>query len=376
MTKAVDSPAQASSEDTITTDLAELEGLFSGFLTWIPRLFDRERGGFYYALSSVNRPGFEVDIESTCAAMAAIEALGLLPSVPDQMRSLIVNYFQQRQDPATGYFFDPQNEMRAVERLRGRALNVSLKTLAMLGAEPLHPLPGKDDRDQTFDHLRSEAAFEDWLDARPWENSWLAQDNIQAQTSLIRLLPADQREARVSQAIDYVHHRQDQATGYAGGGSPYALMSGSFKLALFCRDFVRPVPLAGQIYASTLECIRNEECLDACWLRNPIELVEVLAPQLGGVPREDAAEIVRVSTGNASAFLEFDGGFSRKIGRSSASPNEVQLGLGLAEGDWNASTQLAARVRPALYRLAGRVQPALPGHERFRRALEVAAFNG
>ena len=360
--------------ETIAEGLADLEVLFDSFLDWIPRLFDRERGGFYYALSSVQRPEFEADIESTCAAMAAIDELGLLAKVTDGVRGRIVTFLQERQDPATGYFFDRQNEMRTVERLRGRALNVSLKTLAMLGAAPLHELPGQDDGDQTFEHLRSEAAFAAWLDARPWDNSWLAQDNIQAQTSLIRLLPEDQQEARVTQAIAYVRSRQHSETGYAGGGAPFVLMSGAFKLALFCRDFERPLPLAEQIYASTLECIRDEDCLDACWLRNPIELVEVLAPQIGGVPHSELADIVSISAGNASRFLEPDGGFSRKIGRSSAAPNEVQLGLGLAEGDWNASTQLAARVRPALYRLAAREQPSLPGADDFGHALHAAAF--
>ncbi|BCW44948.1 hypothetical protein [Arthrobacter sp. StoSoilB5] len=359
--------------ETITDGLTALDGLFADFLRWIPRLFDPERGGFYYALSSTNQPEFEADIESTCAAMAAIDELGLLPSVTDSVRARIVNFLQERQDPESGYFFDRQNEMREVERLRGRALNVSLKTLSMLGASPLHNLPGQDKEDQTLEHLWSEAAFAAWLDARPWHNSWLAQDNIQAQTSLIRLLPQAQQEARVAQAIAYVRSRQDTATGHAGGGTPYVVLSGSFKLALFCRDFGRPVPLAQQIYASTLECIREEDCLDACWLRNPIELVEVLAPQIGGIPPSELADIVRISAVNASAFLEPDGGFSRKIGQSSASPNEIRLGLGAAEGDWNASTQLAARVRPALYRLAGQKQPALPWSNDFGQALHAAA---
>lgn len=374
MNQAVDRPMKASSRDTITDQLAELEVLFAGFLSWIPRTFDPERGGFYYALSAVDKPEFEADIESTCAAMAAIEAMGLLPAVSDEVRGSVVNFLQQRQDPATGYFFDRQNEMRTVERLRGRALNVSLKTLTMLGAAPLHPLPGTGNGDESLEHLRSEAAFASWLDDRPWNNSWLAQDNIQAQTSLIQLLPQEQQQARVTQAINYVRSRQAAETGYAGDGSPFVLMSGAFKLALFCRDFGREVPLAENIYVSTLDCIHGQECLDACWLRNPIELVEVLAPQIGGVPLEDLAQIVSISTSNASGFLEPDGGFSRKIGRSSASPNEVPLGLGLAEGDWNASTQLAARVRPALYRLANQAQPSLPGHDGFGQALNAAAF--
>ena len=374
MNHATGSRATGSPTETITENLAFLEVLFDDFLSWIPRTFDQERGGFYYALSSVTEPEFEADIESTCAAVAAIDELGLLPSVTDAVGGRIASFLQERQDPATGYFFDRQNEMRTVERLRGRALNVSLKTLALLGARPLHELPGKDEGDQTLEHLRSEAAFAAWLEARPWDNSWLAQDNIQAQTSLIRILPRDQQEARVTQAITYVRSRQHAETGYAGGGAPFVLMSGAFKLALFCRDFGRPVPLAEKIYASTLDCIREEECLDACWLRNPIELVEVVAPQIGGVPEGDLADIIRISVGNASRFLEPDGGFSRKIGRSSASPNEVQLGRGLAEGDWNASTQLAARVRPALYRLAAREQSALPGTDGFGQALNTAAF--
>ncbi|SOD64404.1 hypothetical protein SAMN06297387_116128 [Streptomyces zhaozhouensis] len=68
------------------------------------------------------------------------------------------------------------------------------------------------------------------------------------------------------------------------------------------------MPGAERIREATLRCVREEECADACWLRNPIELVEVLEPQLGAMSRRDTDELVRLSTANAARFAAADGG--------------------------------------------------------------------
>ncbi|WP_432104172.1 hypothetical protein [Streptomyces sp. bgisy091] len=334
-------------------DLAGFESLFDGLLAWLPRLHDAQSGGFYYALSSRTQPQFAPDIESTCMALRIIKQYDLLESLPASVHAGLVRFLQARQDPDSGFFFDPHNEMRTIERMRGRALSSALDALENLGVRALHPLPGTGATEDTYlHHLQSVASFEAWLDERPWDNSWMAQDNIQAQSSLIKLLPEERQDELVDAALAHVLRRQDLKTGYAGGGAPYVRLSGAFKLALFCRAFDRPVPYAERIYESTLACLREETCEDACWLRNPLELIEVLQPQLGPLPQTELAEVVHISTRNARRFAQPDGGFSRSSDGASPSPNEVVLGLGLAEGDLNASVQLATIVRPTLYRFA------------------------
>ncbi|MET9105400.1 hypothetical protein [Streptomyces zhihengii] len=349
--------------------LAEFDSLFAGLLTWLPRLYDPETGGFYYALSSRTTPRFEPDIESTCMAIRILAQFDLLESLPPSVRDHLIRFLQGRQDTATGFFLDGHNEMGTIERMRGRALSAATDALKMLESRPLHPLPGSAGAGSDhLKHLMSPRAFEVWLEGRPWENSWLAQDNIQAQGALIKLLPPEQQAERVGQALRFVTERQDPVTGFAGGGSPYVRLSGAFKLALFCRAFDRAVPRAENIYAATMECLRTEFCEDACWLRNPLELIEVLRPQLGPRPQAELDEVVRISARNARHFSQPDGGFSRKPGSSSPAPNDVPLGLGLAEGDLNASVQLAVIARPTLYRFANIGAPQLPGSDECRRA--------
>lgn len=343
--------------------LRDLDDLYAGVLGWLPRLYDRERGGFYYALSSTTAPGFEADIESTCQAVRIIARCGLIDELPADVRTGVVAFLQSRQDSDTGFFVDRHTRMGSIERLRGRALSTAVETLALLGERPLHPLPavGRPGGEHTR-HLDSTAAFERWLAERPWDNSWLAQDNISAQAGLIALLPPDRQAALVEAALASVRSRQHPRTGFAGGGSPYVQLSGSFKLALFCRVFGRPLPMAPEIYASSLTCLREEICEDACWLRNPLELIEILQPQLGReLPASERREIVAISAANARRFARSDGGFSRQLSGAPAAPNDdVVLGLGLAEGDLNASVQLVTIVRPALYGFAGRPTPPLP----------------
>ena len=120
------------------------------------------------------------------------------------------------------------------------------------------------------------------------------------------------------------------------------------------------MPRADEVYAAAFEVIRTEDCTDACWLRNPVELVDVVGAQRGGVPPQDVAELVTITTRNAVPFARPDGGFSRHVGASVPAPNEVRLGLGLDEGDLNATHQFVTTVRPTLYRLTGLDAPSLP----------------
>lgn len=143
------------------------------------------------------------------------------------------------------------------------------------------------------------------------------------------------------------------------GPDAYNEVSGAFKAALFYSAFDRPLPYASEIYASVMLTIRTDECKDVCWLRNPIELVTLLEPQLSQIPPVDANEIIQISVTNMRRFVQPDGGFSRQAGRSKTTSNGVVLGMGLPEGDMNAGAQMVCVVRPLLYRLANESLPAL-----------------
>lgn len=331
--------------------LEQFDHLYKGFYTWLAGQYDPEYGGFYYARSSKGDPRFQPDIESTAQAINILEASDLLKTMPETMRHKLIVFFQSRQVPE-GYFFDPHNNMRKVDRMVGRAVNYSSNCLRRLGAKPIYPLPGTKGMATLPDYLKSVDGFRKWLDERPWDYAWMAGDNIQAAGIFIRQLPEGERTVLLNLVWDYLETHQDPVTGMWGGGRPYIRLSGAFKLALFYDMFHKEIPRADRIYQSVLKTLREDVSEDMCWTRNPMDLLRVLHYQLGSYPEKDLTEVIEITYRNLKQYLKPDGGFSRHPDRSLETPNNVQLGKGLVEGDMNAGTQ-AVRIRSLCYSLAG-----------------------
>lgn len=92
-----------------------LEGgdrLFEGFFEWLEGQYDAASGGFYYARSSRDSDAFTPDIESTAQALGIIERCGLQQRLTDDIKADLVRFFQSKQDPGTGYFYDVDPKMR------------------------------------------------------------------------------------------------------------------------------------------------------------------------------------------------------------------------------------------------------------------------
>ncbi|MCL6589018.1 MAG: hypothetical protein K6U80_03610 [Firmicutes bacterium] len=341
--------------------LKAFDPLFWNFYPWLAGQYDPNYGGFYYAASSKPRahggeaPEFQPDIESTGQAVHILGNSNLLQQMPGEMRRRLISFFQKRQTPE-GYFYDPHNNMRTIERMVGRALMYSSTSLEMLGAQPLYPLPGsKENRATLPEHLKSLTALEKWVGERPWHNAWMACDNIQASSVYLRAMPPDEAGKYARFICNYLLEHQDPQTGLWGEGRPYVKISGAFKLALFYRDIGEPIPKAELIYYSLLETLRHDISEDMCWTRNPIDLLLVLRKQLGPYPEADLLEILTITYQNLKQYLKPDGGFSRHVDRSLPIPNNVLLGKGLAEGDMNASTQ-ALRIRKSAYEVSGQME--------------------
>lgn len=146
-----------------------------------------------------------------------------------------------------------------------------------------------------------------------------------------------------------------------GEGELYVQISAAFKIASFYTAFEQPIPCAPQIYSTFLKTLREGKVHDLCWVRNPLDLLKQLRPQLPPLPASERAEIIEITRRNLALFAQSDGGWSREIGRSPAAPNSVILSQGFAESDMNASSQVVHLIRPMLLELAeSRVQP--PAH--------------
>ncbi|WP_372636310.1 hypothetical protein [Cohnella sp.] len=353
--------------------LEKLDCLFYGFFEWLEGQYDSSTGGFFYAVSSKRSGQFRPDIESTAQALNILERCGLLAGLGEGMKAGLVRFFQSKQDPASGYFYDEDPAMREDDVMVGRAFGYSVHALRKLGAEPVYPLPAE--RNAAPSYMRSVPAYREWLHSIDLRNSWRGCDRLCNSAPYIEQLTGAERDMYVQAALDYFADIQHPATGLWGEGAPYVRVSGTFKLLTFYSRFGIPMPRVHEMYRSLLNCLRHDEAVDMCYIRNPVNLLSSMKLP---IPAEDMLEIATITVRNVSRLKRSDGGFSRELGHSPVAPNVAQvkpgeaypdmpkpvhLGLGLVEGDMNAGTQ-AVLIRWQLYELAGLPMPKLRMPER------------
>lgn len=345
--------------------LADMDGLFAGFHDWLWGQYDAESGGFYYANSSKQLPGSGgvPDIESTAQALNIIERFGLLSGLPEEMKRGITRFFQRRQDPVSGYFYDANPLMREDEVMVARAISYSRNALTKLGGQPLYPLPYE--AKQAPAYMDSPQSYLAWLQSVPLVNSWRGCDRLSTSSVYVRQVePQERRAVYANTAFDFFAEQQDPQTGLWGEGSYYVRISGTFKLHIFYDHFGVPLPREDRIYQSILTALRQEEAADMCYIRNPIHLLSYMKLS---IPEEELREIIQITLANMRKLLRADGGFSRELAHSPTAPNVAQvkqgedypdmpkavhIGGGEVEGDMNAGTQ-ALLIRSVCHQLAG-----------------------
>lgn len=341
-------------KDKINQKIKDFDPLYKHYYHWLAGQYDPDSGGFYYAKSAINDSHFKPDIESTAQALNILERSDLIDTMPDDMKAQIIDFFRSRQTK-TGYFYDPHNAMKSVDRMVARAISYSRNALARLGSSPLYPLPGRDGMNTLPDHMQSIDKLQKWLDDRPWDYAWMACDNISAAGIYIECLPKEKKQQYLDHILHYLYENQNPETGMWGEGRPYIRLSGAFKLALFYRRFNIVMPRVQKIYNFILETLREDTSEDMCWTRNAMDLLMVIRPNLPVVSDEDILEILTITYTNLTKYMKPDGGFSRHVESSLKIPNNVPLGKGLVEGDMNAGTQ-ALRIRSLCYELAGLIE--------------------
>jgi hypothetical protein len=342
--------------------LSGLDALFEGFFDWLEGQYDPVSGGFFYARSSKESSKFTPDIESTAQAVNIMERVGILDRLSSDMRQGLIRFFHAKQDPASGYFYDTDPNMREDEVMVGRAIGYSAHSLFKLGSAPLYPLPSETNAPS---YMESTAAYLAWLEGVELTNSWRGCDRLCNSAPYIRALPVDEQRPYLETAFSFLDRIQNKETGLWGEGSAYVQISGTFKLLTFYRTFQTPVPRQDLIYRSILQCLRHETAKDMCYIRNPMDLLSEMEGL--SMPEEEFVEILEITLSNITKLKRPDGGFSRELHRSPPAPNVAQvkedewypnmpkavpIGLGLVEGDMNAGTQ-AVLIRTIARRFAG-----------------------
>ncbi|NOV01720.1 hypothetical protein [Paenibacillus planticolens] len=356
--------------ESIRQLLAEMDALFTGFHDWLKGQYDAENGGFYYANSSKKLSGDGPDMESTAQALNILERLGLLNTLPEEIKRGLIRFFQNKQDASSGYFYDANPFMREDEVMVSRAISYSVGALRKLGGEPLYPLPYE--AQQAPAYMESPQSYLAWLQSVPLVNSWRGCDRMSTSSVYVQQVePTERRAAYARTAFEFFAQTQDPQTGLWGEGSYYVRISGTFKLHIFYDRFQVPLPREDRIYESILKALRQEEAADMCYIRNPIHLLSYMKLD---IPIEELREIIGITLANMKKLLRADGGFSRELAHSPTAPNVAQvkpgehypdmpkavhIGGGKVEGDMNAGTQ-ALLIRSVCYRLAGLEAPRLP----------------
>jgi hypothetical protein len=336
-------------DEAANTTLVQMTGLFDGFFDWLKQQYDPQSGGFYYARSSKTSGAFTPDIESTAQAINILERCQLLDTISEEMKRSWVRFFQQKQSPVNGYFYDDHPNMPKDEVMVGRAIAYSDNALRKLGSAPLYPLPVTMNAAPAY--MESPSTYRKWLEGMDLRNSWRGCDRLCNSASYIFDLHAGEREKYLQTAFDFFERIQDPVTGLWGEGSLYVKISGTFKLHTFYGRFSVPMPRTSEMYNSILDCLRFEKAIDMCYIRNPIHLLSSMKIE---VPAAEMAEIAAITLRNMVLLKRDDGGFSRELDHSPKAPNVAQvkkneyypdmpepvhLGLGLVEGDMNAGTQ-------------------------------------
>jgi hypothetical protein len=352
----------------LQTIFNDLDNLFEGYFEWLEGQYDPKSGGFFYAQSSKSSGKFIPDIESTSQAINILERCEFLPKWDPAFKTKATQFYQGKQDPATGYFYDEDPNMRLDEVMVGRAIAYSVNSLRKLGAQPLYPLPSQQHAAPAY--MKSPQAYAEWLRSISLANSWRGCDRLCNSAPYIGQLEGAEQEAFLKEAFSYFDSIQDKESGLWGEGSRYVQISGSFKLHTFYNRFQVKLPRAAELYQSLLYTLRNDEAKDMCYIRNPIDLLSEMTVT---ITDDEMAEIAETTVRNMKRLKRADGGFSRELDHSPVAPNVAQvkkgeyypempiavpLGLGLVEGDMNAGTQ-AIWIRVLLHELAGFKQPQL-----------------
>lgn len=351
-------------QQEIEQHLTDMDELFSGFYGWLAGQYDPVSGGFYYARSSFDMDDFKPDIESTAQALTILQRSGLLEQLPLVVKSKLAGFFQNKQDPASGYFYDEDENMRKDEVMVMRALGYCTGSLRKLDSQPLYSLPHNNHLRP--DYLKSPESYVEWLKSVDLSNSWRGCDFMGTPNHHIAKFDEQERQAFVEAGARYFASIQDPETGLWGEGNRYIRISGTFKLNAFYSTFGVPVPHVDRIYETIKQTLREDEASDMCWIRNPIDLLGTFRHELQISP-QDLAEILSITVRNMRKLLRADGGFSRELHQSPPAPNVAQvkegdfypympvpvpIGQGKVEGDMNAGTQTLL-IREYSYKLAG-----------------------
>lgn len=338
-------------------------------LDFMLSLYDPESGGFYYCPSARDHVQFGTNLESTNQALNFLQTGGaagldgnIRDLIPAQAQGRLVAAVKTAQDPEDGYFYNSWQGKQVGRAKRERDLTAAVAILKRFGAKPLYALPSERlpgaepvALAAVNDHLASEESFLRWLDSLNWDDPYSAGSLIAASVSTIRAA------GLLEVACEYLASRQNRETGLWGEGDTYDATNAAMKIGAVYAAAMIPYPNMEKAADSVIRTVAGPDQPETiCEVWNPLEAINYMYTACGyQIPetvraklRDSLLDLIRVTEANMRLFRKPDGGVSYYKGFGQAETHGSPAGLGLAEGDVDATYIGTLQIRRSLYQLA------------------------
>lgn len=244
------------------------------------KLYDSESGGFYYTLSSKNYEPFESHLESTAQMVDYMYIAGVLNDMPTNIKNKLIQFFQERQSPEDGYFYDMRDgvfitSVRASKI--GRDYDKSVAALQRLGAKPLYERGGASSAAvlstmavSTEDKYASVESFRAYVnqlfDSYP-NNLYYVGNELVSTYSQYKDIPG---YADIARSI--AEERQNKTTGLWGEGKNYDALNAAMKLSgIFDKTY--PFPNFEKALFSVIDIAKNDVAPTASSIWNVLDFI-------------------------------------------------------------------------------------------------------
>lgn len=254
--------------------------------------YDPDTGAFTYSPSGVYTPGFEGEMEATATWMVAFPGMGLInsdfvsdPYVPDGFFEKMIEFYQSRQNPDDGYFYDPLYGNYMIETKRERTSGKAAGNLVQIGGKPLYPTyqeriasavsPASEESSSSAssslpEHFSSQEAYIRWMEEKNWTNEVYRTGN-----EITNSIPTAKMLGYGDAALEFILSKQNPKTGCWGVDTITSdTINGALKLSDAVKKLGGQYQYVEQAIETVITFIENETTpANMCTIWNPLILI-------------------------------------------------------------------------------------------------------
>jgi len=303
--------------------------------------------------------------------------------MPAIVKDKLITFFQDRQDPVSGYFFDihPDPVILSNPTIQARAYNFALQSLNWLGASPKYPLPNSTQPQAVSGvKMRSSSVYCDvlgekynicneqdlltWVSSLSWStNPYSAGQKIADLSVYLKLIDTTKRDLYLQTLWNYFDQSQDPVTGFWGGGSLYNQLSGVMKMMGIYFPYNKMMPNMDKIYVNIIKALREETPSALMLTRNAIETMYKFISYSTGAQKTEmqksVPEALRIAAKLTKTYVRPDGGIAYYPGNGLSVSQGVKIGYGITDESDVLGSNGALVLRTNAWRLSGFVYQSL-----------------